>query len=1021
MSLLGHTPCFSKEDAIHCVQDLYGIRAEATPLPSERDQNFLLDAESSERFVFKIANALEDRALLEAQNQAMAHLTQYKPLCPQVVPTKHSDLIAEVRTPAGVKHLVRLVSYLPGMPLGNLRRHSPELLYALGAFLGQLDRMLASFDHPAVHRDFHWDLANALGVVHKHISLIADDALQELIEKCASDFERTVVPLLPRLRKSVIHNDANDYNVIVGGGDDLYTRNQQIIGIIDFGDLVHSYTVGDLAVAISYAILDKPDPLAAAVDIVRGYHAENPLHDEEISALFGLVCMRQCMSVCIAAFQQQQHPDNEYLTVSQQPIRNTLPKLANIHPRFAEAVFRHACGLTPIPYSQSVNHWLQRHADTSASILGTDLNTAPCVVFDLSIGSPFVSGDPSANEEPALTKRLFDTMKATGAQVGIGRYDEPRLLYTGPLFKTGTASTNEHRTVHIGMDLFAEPGTSVYAPLAGTVHAFSKNGAPQDYGPVIILQHHTDNKDTFYTLYGHLSEASLDGLHPGKAFSRGEQIGTIGTPHENGGWTPHVHFQIITDLLDLDCDFPGVCRARERHVWTCFSPDPNIIVRVPAHRFPQREISKAETLAVRRKYISRSLSITYKDPIKIERGWMQYLYDETGRRYLDAYNNVPHVGHCHPRVVQAGQQQMAVLNTNTRYLHNFLNRYAERLRATLPDPLNICFLVNSASEGNELALRLARSHTRHRDMIVLEGAYHGHTTSLIDISPYKHEGPGGSGAPPWVHTAPVADVYRGPYRADDPLAAKKYAHHISEIIKDLRRKGIGLAGFIAETCPSVGGQIFFPDGYLAEVYRQVRDAGGVCIADEVQTGYGRIGTHFYAFEAHGVVPDIVVLGKPIGNGHPIGAVITTPEIAASFDNGMEFFSTFGGNTVSCAIGLAVLDVVFEENLQAHALRVGDHLLERLRQFKDHYPIVGDVRGSGLFVGVELVRDRETLEPAGQEASFIVDRMREHGILLGTDGPFHNVIKIRPPMPFSETDADFLVATMNTVLEEDFGS
>jgi 4-aminobutyrate aminotransferase-like enzyme len=304
-------------------------------------------------------------------------------------------------------------------------------------------------------------------------------------------------------------------------------------------------------------------------------------------------------------------------------------------------------------------------------------------------------------------------------------------------------------------------------------------------------------------------------------------------------------------------------------------------------------------------------------------------------------------------------------------------------------------------------------------MIVLEASYHGHTTSLIDISPYKHDGPGGNGAPPWVHTAPIPDVYRGVYKADESEIGLKYARHVQKLIENLNMNGTGLAGFIAESCPSVAGQIFFPEGYLSEVYRHVRAAGGVCIADEVQTGYGRTGTHFYAFEAQEAVPDIVVLGKPIGNGHPISVVVTTAEIADAFDNGMEFFSTFGGNTVSCAVGLAVLEVLQKESLQDNALRVGRRLLEGLDRFKDHYPIVGDVRGCGLFLGVELVRDRKTLEPATEETSFVVNRMREHGILLGIDGPYHNVIKIRPPMPFSASDADLLIAAMDKILEEDF--
>jgi len=401
-------------------------------------------------------------------------------------------------------------------------------------------------------------------------------------------------------------------------------------------------------------------------------------------------------------------------------------------------------------------------------------------------------------------------------------------------------------------------------------------------------------------------------------------------------------------------------------------------------------------LESRRRLLGRNLSVAYEKPLNIVRGDMQYLFDDDGRRYLDAYNNVAHVGHCHPKVVAAGQEQLALLNTNTRYLSDLIIRYAERLTATLPDPLSVCYFVNSGSEANELALRLARAHTNARDLIVLEHAYHGNTTTLIDISPYKHDGPGGDGPAAWVHKAPLPTT-KGDAQIVADLAAK-LTH--------------GLCGFIAESMPSVAGQIILPDGYLANVYDAVRAAGGVCIADEVQTGLGRIGTHFWAFEKYGVVPDIVVLGKPIGNGHPIGAVITTPEIAESFDNGMEFFSTFGGNNVSCAIGLAVLEVVHEEKLQSHALQVGEHLRSGLRDVQQRYDIISDVRGSGLFLGVEL---RTGNAPATSEANRIVNRMREQGILFGTDGPFHNVLKIRPPMPFSTEDADLLISTLAETL------
>lgn len=409
-------------------------------------------------------------------------------------------------------------------------------------------------------------------------------------------------------------------------------------------------------------------------------------------------------------------------------------------------------------------------------------------------------------------------------------------------------------------------------------------------------------------------------------------------------------------------------------------------------------MNKQTTLENRRRLLGRNLSVAYRNPVKIVRGELQYLYDDEGRRYLDAYNNVAHVGHCHPRVVAAGIEQMRLLNTNTRYLHDLIIHYAERLTATLPDPLSVCYFVNSGSEANELAIRLARAHTSARDMIVLEQAYHGNTTTLIDLSPYKHDGPGGSGPPAWVHKAPL------PEQAD--------ARDVAEAISGLAG---GLCGFIAESMPSVAGQIVLPTDYLRKAYAAVRQAGGVCIADEVQTGYGRIGSHFWAFEYYGVVPDIVVLGKPIGNGHPIGAVITTPEIADSFNNGMEFFSTFGGNTVSCAIGLEVLSVVEEEKLQAHALTVGDQLRAGLRKLQQSYDLICDVRGSGLFIGVELSQDGK---PATTAAYEIVNRMREEGILLGTEGPDHNVLKIRPPMPFSVTDADFLLAVLGRAIEQE---
>jgi 4-aminobutyrate aminotransferase-like enzyme len=313
---------------------------------------------------------------------------------------------------------------------------------------------------------------------------------------------------------------------------------------------------------------------------------------------------------------------------------------------------------------------------------------------------------------------------------------------------------------------------------------------------------------------------------------------------------------------------------------------------------------------------------------------------------------------------------------------------------------------------------MARAHTGREDVIVLEHAYHGHTTTLIDISPYKFDGPGGGGRKPWVHVAPIPDDYRGPYRRGDEEAGGKYALHVAEILDEMRKGGRRIAAYIAETLPSVAGQIVFPSGYLTDVYQKVRAAGGLTIADEVQVGFGRLGTRFWGFQTQDVVPDIVVLGKPIGNGFPLAAVVTSRDIADSFSNGMEFFSTFGGNPVACDAGLAVLDVMEEEGLQQNALHVGRQLIEGLQSLQERYPLIGDVRGSGLYLGVDLVHDRSTCEPAPRQASYVVNRLRERGVLTGTDGPHENVLKLRPPLVLSNSDADLFCTALEEVLGED---
>jgi 4-aminobutyrate aminotransferase-like enzyme/Ser/Thr protein kinase RdoA (MazF antagonist) len=993
-------------------RDLYGFEATARALPGEYDDNFHLFAPDGSQRVLKVMHPARERSLIDLQCAALEHIAARAPdVClPRVCRGLDGATIARMEE-AGVHRLVWMLTYVAGRPLAEARPHTAELLGSVGRLLGEMDEALLSFSHPAADRaDLKWDLGRA-GWIRELMHLVPDPRRRALVALGLDRYEAEVVPALPHLRRSVIHGDANDYNVIVG--DPL--RRPRAVSVIDLGDMHRGLTVAEPAIAAVYALLGKPDPLAAAASVIRGYHGACPLDEREIALLHTLIAARLAVSVTNSAQMKTKSAD-PYVTISEAPAWEALERWLGIHPRLAHYRFREACGLSPVPHASGVTAWLAAQ-DCAALLPGVDLKTGPLLVLDLGVGSRLLGADPAAAEMGALTRTIFGAMERAGVAVAVGRYDEPRLLYSSALFGGGTP-IDERRTVHLGVDLFVAPGTAVHAPLDGVVHVRANNRAALDYGPLVILRHSAGDGETFFTLYGHLSADSLDGLAVGQGIRRGEPFARVGTSDENGGWPPHVHFQVILDLLDLDADFPGVAYASERALWTGLSPDPNLLLGIPRDRFPAREASREAALVARRARIGPNVRLSYRRPVKVVRGFLQHLYDETGRAFLDMYNNVPLVGHSHPRVVRAVQEQIGLLNTNTRYLHDGIAAYAERLTRLLPEPLRVCYFVNSGSEANELALRLVRTRTGREDVIVLEHSYHGHTSTLVDVSPYKFAGPGGRGRKPWVHVAPLPDGYRGRYRRSDPEAGRRYADEVGAIVDRLRAEGRGLAAFLAESMPSTAGQIVFPPGYLSEAYRHVRAAGGLCIADEVQTGFGRVGTHVWSFETQGVVPDVLVLGKPIGNGFPLGAVITTREIAAAFDNGMEFFSTFGGNPVACAAGLAVLDVLEEDGLQARARRVGEHLLGALRDLQGRRPLIGDVRGSGLFLGVELVRDPTSLEPGTDEAAYVVERLRELGVLTGTDGPFHNVLKLRPPLIFSEDDADLFVQRLDEVLAED---
>ena len=408
--------------------------------------------------------------------------------------------------------------------------------------------------------------------------------------------------------------------------------------------------------------------------------------------------------------------------------------------------------------------------------------------------------------------------------------------------------------------------------------------------------------------------------------------------------------------------------------------------------------------SLREKHLSPSLSLSYAEPLHIIRGGGQYLYEANGKQYLDAVNNIQHVGHCHPKVVEAAHSQYKRLNTNTRYLDEPIVNYAKALTDKLPPGLDVCFFTNSGSEANDLALRIARHFTQSKETIVLDGAYHGNLSSLIEISPYKHGGPGGEGARNFVNTISMPDSYRGKYRGEESTIG--YVQEVVEAIEKIHQKNKRLSAYITEALMGCGGQLVLPEGFLKQSFELVRNAGGLCISDEVQIGFGRMGNHFWGFQTEDVIPDIVTMGKSMGNGHPLSAVVTTKKIADNFNNGMEYFNSFGGNPVSCAIGNAVLNVIEDEALQKKALEVGNYLMNQLGAL--NHSLIGDIRGKGLFIGIELINNKEILSPATRESKVIENSMKDHGILISTDGPDHNVLKIKPPMVFNRENADELV-------------
>ena len=571
-----------------------------------------------------------------------------------------------------------------------------------------------------------------------------------------------------------------------------------------------------------------------------------------------------------------------------------------------------------------------------------------------------------------------------------------------PLASRRRSGADEPRTIQIGCGLLLPPGSPVLAPRTGTVIWAGQDGC--------VLEH----EDGLWSRWIGLTPAVLLGA----SVTSGHVLGMSGGLESPPGIRDVVYVQCFTSRESALAEPTVFVSPSARGPIMEVTVDPVTLLGLPATDAslrPTNSLPREEVIALRAERLAKSQRAYFKRPPNLVRSRGVWFYDEDALGYLDLINNVTHVGHANPSVVAAATRQLRRLNTNSRFMYEGIATYAKRLTDTMPDGLDVVLFVCTGSEANDLALRISRQVTNREDVVVIDGAYHGNTTAVMGVSPNRYKGTGGRGAPPTTHEIPTPDRYRGPYRYDDPDAGAKYAADARAVFERLAEEGRPPAAVIAESLMGTAGNIVFPPGYLASVFEAARSVGAFCISDEVQVGVGRFGNHFWGFMEAGVVPDFVTMGKPLGNGHPVAAVITTRAIADAFDDGVRYFNTFAGNPVSCAIGTAVLDYIEDNDLQENARVTGAYFLTRLREVQDRHRLIGDVRGHGLYLGIEITKDRDTREPGTAAAMELCELLKDDGVMNWPIGRSDNVLKLKPPMIVTPADIDIFVSALDDAL------
>ncbi|MGV0738959.1 aminotransferase [Mycobacterium syngnathidarum] len=942
----------------------FGLHADVKSLGSQQDKNFLVSVDSVIAGVLKVANPAFNEIELTAQELAAERIATAEPdlRVAQALPDLRGEkLTAVTGLDSGSVAHVRLQRHLPGGTLIESGYLPPATVAELGALAARVSRALAGFSHPGIDRVLQWDLRYGAEVVRGLVSAVEDEAARSRLQAAADDAWAHIEPLAAALPRQAVHMDLTDANVVVSHGIGGVVHPD---GIIDFGDLADSWAVSELAIALS-CILQHPgaDPTAVLPGI-RAFHAIRPLSTAEAEALWPLLVLRTAVLIVSGAHQASFDPDNDYLTEQADGEWQMFERATLVPIDVMTALIKADLGFaSPPPPVQVVRPMFA----TPASVVTLDLGATSDALDDAFVTGGWVK--PGIGDE--LAKAAIDD----GAQLVVTRFGQPRISQAPAL------SQAEPAVVSTGVDFWPAERLELVAPFDGEV---------------------IDSSADSVTLRGAGLEVTLTGISSVAGGSNDDILGIA----EPGRWA-HVALRPVgaprAPELTTPCLAPG---------WLACARDPRPLLGLE----PLAPAAvDADLMARRDRSFAPVQEHYYRRPPRIERGWRHFLMSTSGRCYLDMVNNVTVLGHAHPRVAAVAARQLRKLNTNSRFNYASVVEFSERLAGLLPDPLDTVFLVNSGSEASDLALRLATAAAGRPDVVAMREAYHGWTYGTDAVSTSTADNPNAlTTRPDWVHTVESPNSFRGKYRGSE---VGRYAADAVAQIKGLIEGGRAPAAFICEAVYGNAGGMALPDGYLQQVYAAVRGAGGYAVADEVQVGYGRLGEWFWGFEQQGVVPDIVSMAKSVGNGYPLGAVVTSRRIAEAFRSQGYFFSSTGGSPLSCAIGMTVLDVLNDEGLQANAARVGAHLKSRLEELATRHPIIGTVHGVGLYLGVEMVRDPQTLEPATEETALICDRMLQLGVIIQPTGDHQNILKTKPPLCIDVEAADFYAGTLDRVLTE----